>query len=1732
MVEMRAIRSRWSWLAAVVVGVSAAMALMPSGVGAQGEPSEQNDPPPGPCEEGWVAPTPTNVAVTSVPIRVASTEDDYFVLYVKDHPVVDTVVWDLPVLVKRGEEGTTTLADNLAPLSADKYRVEKYSVANPADLDGDCVDDVVEIDEFGLRNPLGKIDPVKPWVGAMAIKDRAAFKKLAYKGTETPGEDDKKNTEYIKFVICGLHTRTPSIHFQNTKVFKIHLSTFRHERALSAGCRGIGIDSGILVYHPNVVAPDGSLGVYRFEFEQYREWSFKRVAYAQERLAAVLPFITDNLMYYPVGSRSREKYVAEKSLFDASRVNVLQNKDIMPDVEYVPYHEAEGYGLLSVVEPGETPGPRDIAILRTLPNNLPRVAGVITTVPQTPLSHVNLRSIQNNIPNAFIRDALSEADTDIDDLVGSHVYYKATADGFELRVATKAEVDAHYSSSRPASVQNPTRDLTVTKITALSNISFNDWDAFGVKAANMAELSKISTLATGTVPTGYGVPFYFYDEFMKANDLYADVRELLADSDFQSDFEEQEKELKKLRKKIKKATTPAWIITALENMHKLYPDGTSLRYRSSTNNEDLPDFSGAGLYDSKTQDPDETATDGIDKSIKAVWASLWNFRAFAEREHHRVDHLATAMGVLVHPNFSDELANGVAVSYDPIKGLDDTYYINTQLGEDLVTNPEANSLPEEILLAADGTPTVLAYSNLAESGKLFMSEAQMLQLRNSLKSIHDRFATLYEIKADDDFAMEIEFKITAANKLAIKQARPWVFTAALNESELFKSTLASLIADVWGYAAETGNGEAHVRRWNRVLVAFGEDVPGFSGTAMTVVEAQGHAQAFSSARWDPVVEALQRLAANPPQQPPPAVPVISITAGSDVTEGGSASFTLSASPAPSAALDVSVSVSASGDFGVTTGSRTVTIPTTGSATLSVSTSGDSVDEADGSVSVSVSSGTGYTVSSTASSATVNVADDDDAQQSVVYVVPASLVADVRGYAAETGNGVAHVNRWKQVLLAFGEDVPGFSGIPMTVADAQQHAQTFWSVRWDPVVEALQRLAANPQQPAPATPEISITASGDVTEGSAASFTLAANPAPASLLTVTVNVTASGDYGVTTGSRTVTIPTTGTASLTVATTGDSVDEADGSVSVSVSSGTGYTVSSTANSATVNVADDDVPEISITASGDVTEGSAASFTLAANPAPASLLTVTVNVTASGDYGVTTGSRTVTIPTTGTASLTVATTGDSVDEADGSVSVSVSSGTGYTVSSTASSATVNVADDDDAQQSVVYVVPASLVADVRGYAAETFNGVPHVNRWKRVLVAFGETVQGFSGTPMSVVEAQGHARTFWSVRWDPVVAALQSLAANPPQQQPTPPPATPVISITAGSGVTEGSSASFTVSASPTPASSLVVSVNVSASGSFGVTTGSRTVTVPASGSATLSVSTSGDSTDEPDGSVTVSVTDAAAYDVSSTAGSATVSVADDDDPPPPPPVTPVVSVTAGGGVTEGSAALFTVSASPVPSSSLVVTVNVTASGSFGVKTGSRTVTVPTSGSATLSVSTSGDSTDEPDGSVTVSVADAAAYDVSSTAGSATVAISDDDDPPPPPPPATPVVVGDVKVSVDGQLERVGPGGTLEFVVTLSKAADADVKVGFKVSAVGGAWLTVGLDYVVRGLADKSDSVGELTFARGETRQVLYVDVPKDAWIFASATILVALTSASGGVEIDSDSGSGSAIGRLRP
>ncbi len=318
-------------------------------------------------------------------------------------------------------------------------------------------------------------------------------------------------------------------------------------------------------------------------------------------------------------------------------------------------------------------------------------------------------------------------------------------------------------------------------------------------------------------------------------------------------------------------------------------------------------------------------------------------------------------------------------------------------------------------------------------------------------------------------------------------------------------------------------------------------------------------------------------------------------------------------------------------------------------------------------------------------------------------VSPGLEADVRRYAGEADHGDAHVDRWKQVLAAFGGD-NGYT--PMTAAEAQQNADQFQASRWDPVVTALQCLEVAPaaqDASVQAGPKITVEGGGAIAEGADAVFTVHADPVPASDLTVTLTVEddATSDFLAegNEGTQTVTVQAgQSSATLTLATENDSTDEPDGSVSATVAGGTGYTVGSP-DTATVAVSDDDEPVVSIAAgagmTGGVTEGSPAAFTVTARPAPAAPLTVALTIGQSGDYAASgeTGAREVVVPTGGSVTFEVTTVNDSADEPDGSVTATLAAGSGYAVAASPDdTASVAVSDDDAAAG-----VPALSVNDV---------------------------------------------------------------------------------------------------------------------------------------------------------------------------------------------------------------------------------------------------------------------------------------------------------------------------------------------------------------------------------------------------------------------------------------------------
>ncbi|YCM42034.1 PEP/pyruvate-binding domain-containing protein [Verrucomicrobiaceae bacterium 227] len=703
-------------------------------------------------------------------ISVAANADHYSVLYRSKN----LVKWEA-IDVDSATSGDLVLRDPVRPRRQGYFRVESVPRSTPGDLDGDGRDDLLELAD---HHALNAANPLAVYDGDIFLGNQERFDQLSRRDN-FPGA---QNVKEVKFLIADIRTQ-PRLHFINVNQHEYHYyfardvlgiglsnASFTQQTYFSNSSRNYL--AGSLVQHENYIAADGTKGIFTLEFWPTDPVDFEWIDLAYGLIAKNAPFI-DRLAYHAPSETQRQIQRANEENFEASFIHTIETEDLFSSTTFQPMNQRSAFGRLVVSTGSETLSARDIVIFRNLPNDLTYVSGIITEVPQTPLSHVNLKAQQNNTPNAYIADAATHAG--IAPFIGQNVSYEVTAEGFEIRAATQSEVDVYFESIRPASPSFPDRDLSETKILPLSEVTFGKSNAFGGKATNVAELGR---LFPGVAPDGFAIPFYFYDEFMKHNGFYAEAATMLNDSSFQNDPAIREAMLKAFRTRIKnESTLPSWMHDALTTLQGSFPAEVTPRLRSSANAEDSTSFNGAGLYDSYTHKADEGH---ITKSVLQVWASLWNYRAFEEREFYRIDHLSSAMGILVHPNEKNEIANGVAVARNIFDPNWEGYYFNVQAGEDLVTNPEENSIPEELLVADLLGATryeiqYIRYSNQVPEGETVLRQAQVLALVDRLRILNQHFRSLYGELGNSDFAMEIEFKITESGAIQIKQARPYVY---------------------------------------------------------------------------------------------------------------------------------------------------------------------------------------------------------------------------------------------------------------------------------------------------------------------------------------------------------------------------------------------------------------------------------------------------------------------------------------------------------------------------------------------------------------------------------------------------------------------------------------------------------------------------------------------------------------------------------------------------------------------------------------------------------------------------------------------------------------------------------------------------------------------------------------------------------------------------------------------
>ncbi len=419
-----------------------------------------------------------------------------------------------------------------------------------------------------------------------------------------------------------------------------------------------------------------------------------------------------------------------------------------------------------------------------IPTTLGVFAGVITSDRQPDLGHVALKAKNRGSPGAYSAGASKRSD--VLKFLGENVRLSVKAESFELSSISERELSADLKTRqiRLQGQLKPQSDLSVlTMVDLTQEQSANRVliHALGSKAFNYGELYRL--FGSTTVRPGLAIPFSFYKKFLELNGFDREINQLLADPSVKSDSTYRKERLKKLREKIENGSIdPQTLKQIADTVRATFGSTGKVRLRSSTNSEDLPGFNGAGLYDSAGAKLDSDKS--IAKNLRKVWASVWNDRAFDERELFGIDHSAVVMGILVHESYSDEAANGVALT--ATLGRPQVMTIQSQHGESSITNPVDGSRPDEIEVeqVTSGEPRIsyIGHTSL-QNGTASLSNAQILDLAAMLKKIHEHFKPMYnktgaEFRAEfaPEFVMDVEFKLvkdgTGAGSIMIKQARP------------------------------------------------------------------------------------------------------------------------------------------------------------------------------------------------------------------------------------------------------------------------------------------------------------------------------------------------------------------------------------------------------------------------------------------------------------------------------------------------------------------------------------------------------------------------------------------------------------------------------------------------------------------------------------------------------------------------------------------------------------------------------------------------------------------------------------------------------------------------------------------------------------------------------------------------------------------------------------------------
>lgn len=452
----------------------------------------------------------------------------------------------------------------------------------------------------------------------------------------------------------------------------------------------------------------------------------------------------------------------------------------------------------------------DIIVMHRVPDSIPRLSGIINAHMTTPLSHTNVLAAGWRIPNAIQLGIFDLIDRE--GLNNQWVEYavSAASDSVQLKKIDRPENTDQKPAWTLQQIKLEEPETVNTPILALSELRQSDRYKYGTKAANLGELNHVLKSGsermmgyyrirrpprenllpylarflgvredadltqeaakffqrTISVPRGIAIPFSYQQEFLESSPR---IQQAIGKLKMALELGAREADALCLRLQglIRTTRLPSKIRNEIDARIASHLSGVSnFVIRSSSNAEDLENFSAAGIYESINH---VTSADKIFNGIQEVWASMLSPRSVRLRQQVGIALDDCYMGVIVQEQVPMRMG-GVMVTTNPMDTGSDFRSVYINVSQKAIQNVVAGSeLPMQYLFnTVEGGGRTLSIGDSTEDlGAEDKNKLQRLAFVGRLLQSH--FSPDYMF----DSPVDIEWIINDEG-ICILQLRPYV----------------------------------------------------------------------------------------------------------------------------------------------------------------------------------------------------------------------------------------------------------------------------------------------------------------------------------------------------------------------------------------------------------------------------------------------------------------------------------------------------------------------------------------------------------------------------------------------------------------------------------------------------------------------------------------------------------------------------------------------------------------------------------------------------------------------------------------------------------------------------------------------------------------------------------------------------------------------------------------------